>query len=358
MRRSACGPEPHARLGQASRSGERLHQVPRSGRRARSYHDALRTDRGADGSACADPSAAGIAPYDCPRRRTSVECSPSHSRSGRHPPRSVLMGSLRMRRRVKLAPGLSVNINKNSISLTAGVPGAHKTISSNGRETTTVGLPGTGLSYVDVKKRKVGSPPLGRRRASNLNPRSMPAPAGGAVAFPPPPMFALGKGCPPSRPWIRWVRNDLHRAVAPPKDAWGIVLSDASIEMRLGQRYVVGGAGLICPVDAEVDVDRFPYSFVRLATSRGTLRGRSDLWGFWFGMGDIWQMTSAVDHQFVAAWAALEFCEACRTADESGGGPIDWSPPQRRSAGTRQIGVRPWRMPPAAVDLINATPFA
>lgn len=54
----------------------------------------------------------------------------------------------RFRRSVKIAPGLKLNINKKSASITAGIKGAHHTINSNGSITTSAGIPGSGLSYV------------------------------------------------------------------------------------------------------------------------------------------------------------------------------------------------------------------
>ena len=58
---------------------------------------------------------------------------------------------LRFRRSIKIAPGLKVNLNKDSVSLTAGGRGAHYTINSKGRKTASAGIPGTGLSYVDIQ---------------------------------------------------------------------------------------------------------------------------------------------------------------------------------------------------------------
>lgn len=54
---------------------------------------------------------------------------------------------LRFRKSIKIAPGLKINLNKNSISATVGTKGAHYTINSKGKKTATVGVPGTGLSY-------------------------------------------------------------------------------------------------------------------------------------------------------------------------------------------------------------------
>ncbi len=54
---------------------------------------------------------------------------------------------LRFRKSFKIAPGVKLNLNKNSVSLTAGAKGAHYTVNSNGKRTASVGLPGTGLYY-------------------------------------------------------------------------------------------------------------------------------------------------------------------------------------------------------------------
>ena len=55
----------------------------------------------------------------------------------------------RFRKSVKIAPGVKVNINKGSVSASVGTKGAHYTVSSNGSTTKTLGIPGSGLSYVD-----------------------------------------------------------------------------------------------------------------------------------------------------------------------------------------------------------------
>jgi hypothetical protein len=52
----------------------------------------------------------------------------------------------RFYRRVRIAPGLSVNLSTSGPSLTLGVRGAHVTVGRRG-VTKTVGLPGTGLFY-------------------------------------------------------------------------------------------------------------------------------------------------------------------------------------------------------------------
>lgn len=56
----------------------------------------------------------------------------------------------RFRRSFKIAPGLKVNLNKNSVGLTVGTRGAHYTVNSKGKKTTSIGVPGTGMSYTSV----------------------------------------------------------------------------------------------------------------------------------------------------------------------------------------------------------------
>ena len=51
--------------------------------------------------------------------------------------------AFRFQRRIKIAPGVRLNLSKNGISTSAGIPG----LTVNSRGTVTAGLPGTGLSY-------------------------------------------------------------------------------------------------------------------------------------------------------------------------------------------------------------------
>ena len=54
----------------------------------------------------------------------------------------------RFHRRLRLAPGFNLNLGKTGASLSVGMRGLHTTF---GRRTrTTIGLPGTGLSYTTV----------------------------------------------------------------------------------------------------------------------------------------------------------------------------------------------------------------
>ena len=63
---------------------------------------------------------------------------------------------MRFRKSKKIAPGVRVNLNAKSASISIGPKGFKKTFSTSGRTTTTVGIPGTGLSYSTSKK--MGAP--------------------------------------------------------------------------------------------------------------------------------------------------------------------------------------------------------
>lgn len=64
---------------------------------------------------------------------------------------------LRFRKSFKVAPGVKVNLNKKSTSVTFGGKGMHHTVSSSGKKTTTVGIPGTGISYSETSGTKKSS---------------------------------------------------------------------------------------------------------------------------------------------------------------------------------------------------------
>lgn len=58
---------------------------------------------------------------------------------------------LRYKKSIKIAPGVKINLNKKSTSVTIGGKGYHKTFNSNGQTTTSVNLPVKGLSYTSKK---------------------------------------------------------------------------------------------------------------------------------------------------------------------------------------------------------------
>ena len=55
---------------------------------------------------------------------------------------------LRLFRRIKIAPGISINLSKSGLSASAGVRGARVTLGPRGVRRT-VGIPGTGVSYTE-----------------------------------------------------------------------------------------------------------------------------------------------------------------------------------------------------------------
>jgi tetratricopeptide (TPR) repeat protein len=88
------------------------------------------------------------------------------------------MGYLRVRRSIKLGPGVKLNLNKRSMGLTVGGRGAHYSINTRGQRTTTFGLPGTGLSYIDRSSvRRSSTPRAASRPVASPSRAPQPAPA-------------------------------------------------------------------------------------------------------------------------------------------------------------------------------------
>ncbi|MCC5957236.1 MAG: DUF4236 domain-containing protein, partial [Natronohydrobacter sp.] len=63
--------------------------------------------------------------------------------------------SFRFWRRVRLAPGVTLNLSKSTASLSFGPRGAKYTISPRGNRAT-AGLPGTGLFYTVHDRKRTG----------------------------------------------------------------------------------------------------------------------------------------------------------------------------------------------------------
>ena len=61
---------------------------------------------------------------------------------------------LRFRNSIKLCKGVRLNINKKSVGISVGTKGSRVSINSKGRRTTSIGIPGTGLSYVSSSQGK------------------------------------------------------------------------------------------------------------------------------------------------------------------------------------------------------------
>jgi Protein of unknown function (DUF4236) len=63
---------------------------------------------------------------------------------------------MRFFRRVRLAPGLTLNLSRSGPSLSMGARGAHVTVGKRGVRRT-VGVPGTGLFYTSSSGRHTGA---------------------------------------------------------------------------------------------------------------------------------------------------------------------------------------------------------
>lgn len=77
---------------------------------------------------------------------------------------------LRMRKSIKLAKGVRLNLGKTGASVSFGTRGLRYTIHSSGRRTETIGIPGTGISYVTTTsgKRKYNSKAYTKREQIQL----------------------------------------------------------------------------------------------------------------------------------------------------------------------------------------------
>ena len=62
--------------------------------------------------------------------------------------------ALRMRKSFKIAKGVRVNVSKSGIGVSVGTRGLRHSIHSSGRRTSTIGIPGSGISYVKTSTAK------------------------------------------------------------------------------------------------------------------------------------------------------------------------------------------------------------
>lgn len=58
---------------------------------------------------------------------------------------------MRFQKRIKILPGISINLSKSGISTSIGPRGAKVTL-GHGQQRTTVGLPGSGLSHTETRR--------------------------------------------------------------------------------------------------------------------------------------------------------------------------------------------------------------
>lgn len=107
-------------------------------------------------------------------------------------------GYLRFRRRIRLAPGVHLNVSKRGLSTSFGPRGFHYTVGHRQRRTT-VGIPGTGLSYTTYSSVHARAASRGRSTrqsttAATAPPFSAPEPSSLArlAALTPPEKIAWG----------------------------------------------------------------------------------------------------------------------------------------------------------------------
>ena len=87
---------------------------------------------------------------------------------------------LRLRRTIKVFPGLTLNLSKSGVSASVGVRGSRVTVGKTGIRKT-VGIPGTGLAYTDYQRH--GEPPGVGSHPGDTDPHAIPFGAIFAVAF-------------------------------------------------------------------------------------------------------------------------------------------------------------------------------
>ncbi|WP_338324608.1 MULTISPECIES: DUF4236 domain-containing protein [Aeromonas] len=73
----------------------------------------------------------------------------------KHPWRVVKM-ALKFRKRIKIAPGINLNLSKSGVSTSIGKPGATVNVGKRGIRTT-VGIPGTGVSWSSTSNPQNGT---------------------------------------------------------------------------------------------------------------------------------------------------------------------------------------------------------
>lgn len=137
---------------------------------------------------------------------------------------------LRFRKSISILPGVRLNFGSKSASVSVGVPGFRKTFNTKGQVTTSVGIPGTGIYYVDTKKTGSNTRTSSNRsqRNANTTPAAIPAsPVQEPVYTPAPSMIPA---TPQTEATTRQVSLDrikaIHKAVDDTVD-WTEVLCNA-----------------------------------------------------------------------------------------------------------------------------------
>ncbi len=86
----------------------------------------------------------------------------------------------RMRKSIRIMPGVRLNVSAKSVGISAGVRGAHVSVNSRSGVRTTVGVPGTGMSYTRTQSVHSASHPSApaprSRRSTPVAPEPGPPP--------------------------------------------------------------------------------------------------------------------------------------------------------------------------------------
>lgn len=78
----------------------------------------------------------------------------------------VMKLGLRFRKSFKIAPGVRVNVGKKSVGMSVGGKGLRYSVNSSGRRTSTVGIPGTGVSYSTTSSSRTYKTEAYKRRSA------------------------------------------------------------------------------------------------------------------------------------------------------------------------------------------------
>jgi tetratricopeptide (TPR) repeat protein len=89
----------------------------------------------------------------------------------------------RLQKSFRIARGVRLNVSKTGLGMSVGVPGLRYSLHSSGRETGTVGIPGSGMRYQVTHK-------VGARPRGGASPQPVHAPAPAPISLPKPGLFA------------------------------------------------------------------------------------------------------------------------------------------------------------------------
>ena len=76
--------------------------------------------------------------------------------------------AFRFQKRIKILPGITLNLSRKGVSTSLGATGARVTY-GHGEKRTTVGLPGTGISHSQVEKIAPAEPPQPEQENERAN---------------------------------------------------------------------------------------------------------------------------------------------------------------------------------------------